>query len=266
MNDIRLLLQIKNKSEQEYQSYCPFIVKMYGAFYDEGSVKVVLELMDCGSLLDALNKMKVTKKVGPYFEEPVLAKITQQILNGLMFLHVVTHQMHRDIKPANILINSQGEVKLTDFGIGKELDETDQFASTFRGTQTYMSPERLDGLPYNHVGDIWSVGVMLIELATGKYPYPHGNFLEMREYINNESTPNVPSDGSYSPEFQDFIAQTLTKNYKKRPSAIELMRHPWILKNNLLEVDLEEWIKVSNIKNKPKVKKMEVIQEGDQEF
>ena len=77
MNDIRLLLQIKDKSEKEYQSYCPFIVKMYGAFYDEGSVKVVLELMDCGSLLDALKKLKTTKTEGPYFEEPVLAKICQ---------------------------------------------------------------------------------------------------------------------------------------------------------------------------------------------
>ena len=138
MNDIRLLLQIKTKSELEYQSYCPFIVKMYGAFYDEGSVKVVLELMDCGSLLDCLNRMKTAKLEAPFFEEPVLAKITQQILNGLMFLHIVSHQMHRDIKPANILINSKGEVKLTDFGIGKELDKTEQFTSTFRGTQTYM--------------------------------------------------------------------------------------------------------------------------------
>ena len=76
MNDIRLLLQIKTKSEIEYQSYCPFIVKLYGAYYDEGSVKVVLELMDCGSLLDSLNKILKTKTKEPYFEEAVLAKIT----------------------------------------------------------------------------------------------------------------------------------------------------------------------------------------------
>ena len=138
MNDIRILLQIKAKCEQEYQSYCPFIVKMFGAFYDEGSVKVVLELMNCGSLLDCLNKIKKIKPDGPFFEEPVLAKITQQILNGLMFLNTVSRQLHRDIKPANILINHLGEVKLTDFGIGKDLADTYQFANTFRGTTTYM--------------------------------------------------------------------------------------------------------------------------------
>lgn len=55
---------------------------------------------------------------------------------------------------------------------------------------------------------------MLIELATGKYPYPHGNFIEMREYINEKPTPNVPTDGSYSPEFQDFINQAYIINIR----------------------------------------------------
>jgi len=117
---------------------CPFLVKLYGAFYDEGSVKVILELMDCGSLCDLIKKAKKFKTEEPIIEEPILARLAQQILNGLMYLHVIGHQIHRDIKPANILINSRGEVKLTDFGIMKELEMTNQLVTTQRGTVSYM--------------------------------------------------------------------------------------------------------------------------------
>ena len=138
MNDIKLLVHNKAKSDLEQIEYCPFLVKLYGAYFEEGTVKVVLELMDAGSLTDVLKRIKVIKKEEPYIEEPVLAKITQQVLNGLMYLNIVSHQIHRDIKPANILINTKGEVKLTDFGISKELDMTNQLSSTFVGTVAYM--------------------------------------------------------------------------------------------------------------------------------
>jgi serine/threonine protein kinase len=89
-----------------------------------------------------------------------------------MYLHVVGNQVHRDIKPGNILINSKGEVKLTDFGIMKELEATHQLCQTFLGTKAYMSPERFEGLNYNNKSDIWSLGLIIIEMATGEYPYP----------------------------------------------------------------------------------------------
>ena len=90
--------------------------------------------------------------------------------------------MHRDIKPDNILVNTQGFVKLTDFGITKQLDETSALVSTFVGTLYYMSPERMEGEKYSFEGDIWSLGIVLIELVTGSYPYIESKvFLEMRE-------------------------------------------------------------------------------------
>jgi serine/threonine protein kinase len=78
--------------------------------------------------------------------------------------------MHRDIKPDNILCNSQGFVKLTDFGITKQMDE-EQMAATFVGTMNYMSPERMEGEKYSFEGDIWSLGIVIIELITGIYPF-----------------------------------------------------------------------------------------------
>lgn len=78
--------------------------------------------------------------------------------------------MHRDIKPDNILFNSQGFVKLTDFGITKQMDE-EYLAATFVGTMPYMSPERMEGEKYGFEADIWSLGIVLYELITGSYPY-----------------------------------------------------------------------------------------------
>lgn len=90
--------------------------------------------------------------------------------------------MHRDIKPDNILVNSKGFVKLTDFGIGKVMESEEFLAGTFVGTMNYMSPERMEGEKYQYEGDIWSLGIVLIELATGSYPFKEvPNFLEMLE-------------------------------------------------------------------------------------
>ncbi|CAJ1432699.1 unnamed protein product, partial [Effrenium voratum] len=79
--------------------------------------------------------------------------------------------LHRDIKPENILHNRAGEVKLTDFGIAKDLDKTLAMAGTFVGTVTYMSPERCLGQDYSFASDIWSVGMVIFELSTGRYPF-----------------------------------------------------------------------------------------------
>lgn len=92
------------------------MVKLYGAYYAERQVKVILELMDMGSLRDLVD---TCKRHGYKIPEPILAHLTMQMLNGLMYLHYMMNQIHRDIKPENILFNSDGEFKFTDFGISK---------------------------------------------------------------------------------------------------------------------------------------------------
>ncbi len=103
-------------------------------------------------------------------------------------------------------------------------------AGTFVGTMNYMSPERMEGEKYNFEGDIWSLGICIIELATGFYPYKDTKcFLEMLEQVKEEPSPTLPSS-VFSDELCDFVDKCLQKDASMRTSAISLMAHPLILK------------------------------------
>jgi serine/threonine protein kinase len=124
----------------------------------------------------------------------------------------VRHSIHRDIKPENILLNSKGDVKITDFGVSKCIEN-----STCRsvvGTITYMSPERLslDQQSYTYKCDIWSLGLILFELATGR-PIPYAehktgkiNYFKVSEKILKDPPPELPPN-QFSPDFCDFLRQ-----------------------------------------------------------
>jgi len=121
-----------------------------------------MEAMDKGSL-DG-----VYKRIGA-IDIDVVAKISLAVLEGLTYLYEVHHIIHRDIKPSNILVNSQGHIKICDFGVSGEL--INSIADTFVGTSTYMSPERIQGAQYTVKSDVWSLGISLIELALGRFPF-----------------------------------------------------------------------------------------------
>lgn len=155
------------------QNKCQNIVAFYGAFFTEGNVKILLEYMNMDSLEKALKRIKSKKLKPPCIPENILSIMTRQILLGLYHLHK-EKLIHRDIKPANILINSDGFVKLTDFGISRTLESYQNFSHTFVGSRSYMSPERITGNNYSFPSDIWSVGLVIYELATGEEPYGDG--------------------------------------------------------------------------------------------
>lgn len=203
-----------------YKADCPFLISFYGAFFKDGAISVLLELMDAGSLSD------IIAAVGA-IPEPQIAWFTKQILEGLHYLRK-RHQVHRDIKPSNICVNTQGQAKLTDFGITTQLASTLEDADTFVGTSAYMSPERIEGKKYSYPSDIWSLGVSLIECAIGKYPYPQTSvYYELMHNIVAGPVPTLPEE-KFSPEFRDFVAACLKKDPKERKSASDLLRHPFL--------------------------------------
>ncbi|GFR43084.1 hypothetical protein Agub_g4091 [Astrephomene gubernaculifera] len=171
---------------------------------------------------------------GPGLPEPVIAHIARQLVAGLHYLHKELKVVHRDIKPSNLLLNSAGEVKISDFGVSGQLASSVSNCLSWVGTVTYMSPERIKGDSYSFDSDLWSLGLTLLECALGRFPYPPPGesgvtlgFWELLEYIVMEPPPALPAD-QFSPELVDFVGQCLQKDAKARPSVTALAQHPFL--------------------------------------
>ena len=159
--------------------------------------------------------------------------------------------MHRDIKPSNVLVNSRGQIKLCDFGVSSEL--VNSIADTFVGTGTYMAPERIQGSPYTVKSDVWSVGLTLMELAIGKFPFsiendeeedaagPQG-ILDLLQQIVLEPAPKLPQSDAFPQILEDVISKCLMKNPEERPTPQELYdTDPFLQAAKRTPVDLEQW-------------------------
>ncbi|CAK9177118.1 unnamed protein product [Ilex paraguariensis] len=233
----RRLIAQELKINQSAQ--CQNVVVCYQSFYENGAISIILEYMDGGSLADFLKHVKT-------IPEPCLAAICKQVLKGMWYLHHEKHIIHRDLKPSNLLINHRGEVKITDFGVSAIMESTSGQANTFVGTYNYMSPERISGRQYGYRSDIWSLGLVLLECATGHFPYSPPqqegwtNVYELMETIVDQPPPCAPSD-QFSSEFCSFISACVQKDSKDRWSANELMAHPFISMFDDLDIDLASY-------------------------
>ncbi|XP_017871465.1 PREDICTED: dual specificity mitogen-activated protein kinase kinase 6 [Drosophila arizonae] len=222
-------------------SDCPYTVHFYGAMYREGDVWICMEVMNT-----SLDKFypKVFKNQLT-MEETVLGKIAMSVVSALHYLHAQLKVIHRDVKPSNILINRSGQVKICDFGISGYL--VDSVAKTIdAGCKPYMAPERIDpqGNPaqYDIRSDVWSLGISMIEMATGQYPYNKWRtpFEQLRQVV--EDDPPRLTAGTFSAEFEDFIATCLKKEYTARPNYEQLLRHSFIVEHLQRNTDISEFV------------------------
>ncbi|KAF9616545.1 hypothetical protein IFM89_030006 [Coptis chinensis] len=229
--------QIVQELKINQASQCSHVVVCYHSFYHNGVIYLVLEYMDRGSLAYIIKQVKTIL-------EPYLAVVCKQVLLGLVYLHNERHVIHRDIKPSNLLVNQKGEVKITDFGVSAMLGSSMGQRDTFVGTYNYMSPERISGSAYDYSSDIWSLGLVILECAIGRFPYIQSeeqqdspSFYELLEAIVEKPPPSAPAD-QFSPEFCSFISACIQKEPTDRMSSLDLLSHPFIKKFEDKDIDL----------------------------
>lgn len=231
--------------ELQFNKSCisPYIVKYYGMFLQGSTICISMEYMG-GRSLDAIYKQ--VKLRGGRIGEKVLGKIAESMLKGLSYLHE-NRIIHRDIKPQNILLDSKGNIKLCDFGVSGVV--VNSLATTFTGTSYYMAPERIQGQPYSVTSDIWSLGLTLLEVAMGEFPYPidKDNGIAPIEVLTMimtfQPTFKNEDDIQWTKSFQSFITYCLEKNPKLRASPRQMLQHPWILGQSKKSVNMEKFIK-----------------------
>jgi serine/threonine protein kinase len=192
---------------------------------------------------------KLLKKLNQALPEYIVGKVAVATVRALHYLKESHGVIHRDVKPSNILLDDKGNVKLCDFGISGRLVDSKAKTRT-AGCTAYMAPERIDppdpSRPnYDIRADVWSLGITLVELATGKFPYGDcvTEFEVMTRILDNES-PKLPKDRNYSPEFHSFIKYCLVKNYKERPKYKYLLEHTFIKNSDAKPIDIRTWYNI----------------------
>ncbi|XP_072778952.1 serine/threonine-protein kinase PAK 3-like [Taeniopygia guttata] len=140
----------------------PNVVNYLGSYLVDNQFWLVMEFMDGGTLSDVISKT--------YLSEDEIAAISRECLQGLDFLHW-NHVIYRDVKSDNILLRTDGSVKLADFGLFAQLTPEQRRRSSVAGTSGWMAPEVLTGQPYGPKVDIWSFGIVGIEMVEGEVPH-----------------------------------------------------------------------------------------------
>ncbi|NWR84337.1 M3K19 kinase, partial [Furnarius figulus] len=202
------------------------IVTYLGTCLEDNILSIFMEFVPGGSISSVINRF------GP-LSEAVLCKYTKQILQGVAYLHA-NCVVHRDIKGNNVMLMPSGTVKLIDFGCARRLawispgGTRSETLHSVHGTPYWMAPEVINEAGYGRKSDIWSVGCTVFEMATGKPPLASMGRIAAMFYIGAHRglMPSLPH--GFSGAAVDFVHACLTRDQHERPSALQLLDHPFV--------------------------------------
>jgi len=217
LSELEKEVEILNKTKDD------FIVDFVGAWHDaqDDRIWIVMELCVAGSVNDVIHICHMS------LEEDIIRVITASVLLGLSYLHS-NRMIHRDIKAGNILLTDKGQAKLADFGVSAQLESEEQKRKTVIGTPFWMSPEVISESTYDGKADVWSLGISIIEMAEMEPPYSNIHPMRAIFMIPSRPPPKLQHPDDFSPEMNDFLALCLQKDPNSRPTADELMDHPFV--------------------------------------
>lgn len=232
-------------TEIEMMQMCdhPNVVKYIDSYQWNDDLWVIMEFMGGGSLTEILEQYKYIK-----LTEPQIALICFETLKALEYIHN-DHRIHRDIKSDNVLLTNSGDIKLADFGYTVQLTEKKDKRNTTIGTPYWEAPEVITGDLYDTKVDIWSLGIMAMEMAEGEPPYMDLPPLTALRLIVLDGIPKL-SETKWSKEFRDFVDSCLQIKVEKRATASYLLRHDFLKKACKKESIARVIKKARNIKKK----------------
>ncbi|TPX37860.1 hypothetical protein SeMB42_g06841 [Synchytrium endobioticum] len=196
----------------------PNIVRYEGFLCDPKTLNIVLEFVEAGSLSSIL------KQFGK-MPEKLCVNYVVKMLEGLEYLHG-QGVVHCDLKCANILTTKNGETKLSDFGVSKQLNVLDKNTQAVVGTPNWMAPEVIELSGASIKSDIWSLACTIVEMLTGRPPYWDMNPMTALFRIVEDDNPPLPE--GISPELKAFLMKCFQKDIANRADATELLQHEWI--------------------------------------